>query len=418
MINQNSVEAVNASRLNAHFVKPLYDSYCFANIPALIRYALTGEGQPDFPDDVLGHLPRRYKKVILLFIDAFGWRFFSPWQDRSPFLKRFAERGVVSKITSQFPSTTTAHITALHTGLPVGQSGAFEWFYYEPLVDRIIAPMLFSFAGDRERETLLQTGIAPESFYPPQSFYHDLAAQGVKSTLIQYHEYAHSAYLKSTLSGTTSLAYKSLSEALSLLSDAVNSADGPAYFFLGIDMIDSLCHQYGPHSARLEAEIETTLYALEQHLYQHIADSDDTLLLVTADHGQTAVSPGALIALSETTPALEAMIQRNRQGDLLVPAGSSRDMFLYIEPRYLTEAHSLLTESLAGRAEVYRTDDLIAQGFFGSVSDRFRERVGNLVALPYSGYMVWWKRSHPQFYGHHGGLTADEMETILLAVDV
>jgi predicted AlkP superfamily pyrophosphatase or phosphodiesterase len=69
--------------------------------------------------------------VVLFFIDAFGWRFFEKFQD-APFLKRMAKQGSIEKITSQFPSTTAAHVTTIHTGLPVGESGVYEWFYYEP----------------------------------------------------------------------------------------------------------------------------------------------------------------------------------------------------------------------------------------------------------------------------------------------
>ena len=64
--------------------------------------------------------------------------------------------------------------------------------------------------------------------------------------------------------------------------------------------------------------------------------------------------------------------------------------------------------------------DLIDQHFFGSgaPSQRFLDRVGNLVVLPYEGESVFWYeqgRFEQPFYGHHGGLTRHEMETILLA---
>ena len=88
--------------------------------------------------------------MVLLFIDAFGWRFFERYADDYPLLRRILDEGYVTKLTSQFPSTTAAHVTTIHTGLPVDQSGVFEWFYYEPTIDALIAPLTFSFAGDRE----------------------------------------------------------------------------------------------------------------------------------------------------------------------------------------------------------------------------------------------------------------------------
>src|SRR6266581_4409859 len=146
MINADSLNAVNASKFNDQFAKPLYDSYCFSQIPQTIYHLLTGDEQPGLPISVLGDLPRRFDKVILMFVDGFGWRFFERYAEKYPFLKTILAQGIISKMTSQFPSTTAAHVTCIHTGLNVGQSGVYEWHYYEPLLDEIIAPLLFSLA--------------------------------------------------------------------------------------------------------------------------------------------------------------------------------------------------------------------------------------------------------------------------------
>jgi hypothetical protein len=114
-------------------------------------------------------------------------------------------------------------------------------------------------------------------------------------------------------------------------------------------------------------------------------------------------------------------LKTNRNGALLVPAGSARDMFLYIKDDLLEEAQSFLTTRLEGKADVVKVESLIEEGYFGpEISSRFRERVGNLVILPYAHESVWWyeKGKHEQlFYGHHGGLTPLEMETTLYSLE-
>ena len=124
--------------MNKTFVKPRYESGGCAGTPNRIKEAFAS---------------KKYDAVVMFFIDAFGWLFYERFQD-DPFIKRIEKHGKIEKLTSQFPSTTAAHVTTMHTGLPVGQSGVFEWQYYEPLVDRIVAPLLFSYAGTRERESL------------------------------------------------------------------------------------------------------------------------------------------------------------------------------------------------------------------------------------------------------------------------
>lgn len=116
-----------------------------------MRYLLTGEGD-GLPLKAFGHLPQRYRKVVLLLIDSFGWRFLMQHYKDYPALKRFADVGVISKISVQFPSTTSAHVTTINSGLPVGESGVYEWFYYEPSLDAIISPLTFSYAATPARD--------------------------------------------------------------------------------------------------------------------------------------------------------------------------------------------------------------------------------------------------------------------------
>jgi hypothetical protein len=97
-------------------------------------------------------------------------------------------------------------------------------------------------------------------------------------------------------------------------------------------------------------------------------------------------------------------------------------MFLYVQDELIEETQSFLAKRLEGKADVVKTESLIAAGYFGEeISARFRERVGNLVILPYRYESVWWyekDKFEQRFYGHHGGLTPEEMETILYSYEV
>src|SRR5438552_557038 len=111
MINESSLQVVSHSRFSQHFRKPRYDSYCFANLPPTIEFLLTGKGGSALPLDVFGNLPTRYENVIFFFIDSFGWNFFERYAEKYNFLKHMLTHGVASQLTSQFPSTTAAHVT-------------------------------------------------------------------------------------------------------------------------------------------------------------------------------------------------------------------------------------------------------------------------------------------------------------------
>jgi predicted AlkP superfamily pyrophosphatase or phosphodiesterase len=421
MINHESIRAVDSARIAPHMLRPLYDSYCFSRIPHTVVGLLTGEPTPGLPRDVLPGLPEQVDKVILLFVDAFGWRFFERYTRYYPFLKRFDTHGVVSKLTTQFPSTTAVHTTTIHTGLTVGESGVIEWFYYEPLVDRIITPLLFSFQTDRERNTLAQAGIQPQQIYPTTSIYQQLAAHGVPAKVYGHMAYTPSPFGDAVMQGATLVPYRTITEAMVRLTDDVINDQGKGYYYLYFDAIDAMGHLYGPSSRHWDAEVDTFLNALEAVLHGTLdGRAKNTLLLVTADHGQIEVSPAYITYLNTLPRSVMPFVCKNSAGTPLIPAGSARDMFLYIDKRHLDEAENTLRQQLADRADVYRTDALIAMGMFGPViSDAFRRRAGNLMVLPHPYEQVWIQekdRGEKIFRGHHGGATPQEMETILLAL--
>ncbi len=411
--------------MHPDFIKPRYGSHCFADLPVTLKYLLTGDGAPSLAPDVLARFDQPYRTVILFFIDSFGWRYIERYSDDYPFLRRLVQKGQVSKLTSQFPSTTSAHVTTIHTGLPVGQSGAYEWQYYDPQVDAVIAPLFFSYAGTRRRDTLDATQFAPERLFPYTTFYQDLAQYGVESTILQHREYTPSTYSNVVFQGARIIPYNTLPEALVNLQHCLAQQTAPAYYFLYFDKIDALSHDYGPSSPQLEAELDTFLTVMDRLFERKLRGQQSrTLFVMTADHGQIETDPKTTIYLNRETrfAGIDTYLKTNRNGDLLAPAGSARDLFLYVKDERLDEAHAFLTQRLAGQADVVKTQWLIDAGYFGPppMSDMFLNRVGTLVILPHGHKTVWWyeKGKFEQTkYGLHGGLSRQEMEIPLCLYD-
>ena len=392
--------------MQTNFIKPRYDSGGFASLPRRVTDLLTG--------------PEKYDAVVLFLIDGFGWRFFEKFQE-GPFLKSIARDGKVEKLTSQFPSTTAAHITTIHSGMPVGEHGIFEWTYYEPTLDAIIAPLLFSFSGTGERDTLKTIGAKAKRLLPNATLYQSLKKQGVASTIFQHREYTPGTYSNVVFDGAAARGYRDLPEALVTLSQFLEKSNPPSYFVLYNEKIDGVSHDYGPAAPQTEAEILVFLLAMEQVFQKALARSGKRVLcLLTADHGQVETDPQTTIYINREPvfAGVEKFLKTDRQGELLVPAGSARDFFLYIRAGLVDEAQAFLAPRLEGRAEVRKVTDLMAEGYFGPVlSPKFCARAGDLVILPYAGESVWWyekDKFEQRYYGHHGGLTKEEMEIPLV----
>lgn len=419
------------SKLSPEFIEPQYGKRCFADLPQLTHSLLSGEPAKRAHLDPSLQFADQYDIVILLFIDGFGWRFFEKFSDY-PFLKRFTDEGQTARWTSQFPSTTAAHVTAIHTGLPVGQSGIYEWIYYDPHVDEVIAPLLFSHAGASSRDTLQQVNIDPLLIYPTSATHYErLKQNGIHSTILQHSEYTPSTYSDVVFRGANVVPYRTMPEALTNLRLLVNEASTPHYFFLYFDKVDSLCHEYGPNAPQVEAEIDAVLTNLERLLFNQFMGmtSQDSpkniLLMMTADHGMAEVDPDTTIYLNldDRFSSLPATFKQNRQGKPIVPAGCCRDMFLYIQEEQLDEVQAKLAHELSDVAIVAQTADLLTQGYFGPppFSPAFEHRLGNLVILPYLHQSVWWYekgRFEMDKYGYHGGLTPQEAQIPLLTLEL
>ncbi len=307
------------------FVKPDYGPGGFAGLPERI-FQLATSGA--------------YDAVVLLLVDGFGWRFSQQFQEE-PFLARLARDGRLERLTSQFPSTTSAHLTTLHSGQTVGQSGLYEWYLYEPLLDAIYAPLLFSPSGTMERELLAALGVDPRPLYPRPSFYRRLKAAGVSSYLFQPRAYTPSTYSRMLSRGAELRPYASFPAALVEAGRLIREAQTPSYLFLYYDAIDATSHASGPASEQVEAEILSFLAGMGALFSRTLAASGKRVcFLLTADHGQVEVDPQTVVYLNTDRrfKGVERFIAANRRGELLVPAGSARDLFLHLRPERLEEA--------------------------------------------------------------------------------
>jgi hypothetical protein len=314
-------------------------------------------------------LTLEHERVAVVLLDAFGWAFVQRHADH-PFLRRLE----IEPVASQFPSTTTAHLTTLYTGLPVEQHGLYEWQIYEPALDAIVLPLPFAGADG-------PLPLDPSVLLPGPTFFEQL---DVPSLALQPAAICGSTYSSAALKGTDVLPFETFEDAVAQL--GVRS--GLTYLYW--DAIDAAGHRFGPSSAAFDAAALAALDALE--------GARDTLLLVTADHGQIGV--GEVDYLDALWPPL---LEHLRFG----PAGSARDCFLHVDDPETVVGE--LAARLGERAQVR-----LAAELFPDAGPRLTARLADVCVLPAPGRMAWLQ-THPsrqlRFKGHHGGLTPEESQT-------
>lgn len=404
------------------WVRPDLGGACFASLPGTIAQLLGAQAHsPVLPAAVRGGLADRYERVVLVYFDAFGLEAALRHSDHSLLRRAAAHGGVFERITSEFPSTTTVHMTTIHTGLEVGEHGLYEWFVHDPELGRLIAPLPFAFAGDG------QGPLPPElanRLYPETTLYELLAADGVASVVAGPAGVARSPASAALVRGSSAqIGFGEIVDGLAELAATLAALPAPAYGFVYLDSLDTLLHKVGPaqpHDTGVDEEITRVLDAIEQALLAALPEG--TLLLLSADHGMTAVAPPATIYVNEGPRGAEvtAHLRTEPGGHPLAPAGSCRDLFLHALPGHVEELAGVLAAQLGERAEVRSASELIAAGLFGpDPSARLRDRLGDVVVLPVLGESVYWHtpgRFEQRLWGQHGGLTPQEMELPLIAI--
>ncbi len=419
MINQRSLAAVGASRMQGGRVRPLYDSYGFARIPGTLLRLFGDSEAYGLPKDVLPDREAAPPRVVAVLVDALGWTFAERFAERAPLLARLRADGVVSKLTTQFPSTTTAHVTTLHTTQPVGEHGAYEWFVYEPSLDRVVCPLTAAFAGE-EHGGLVTAGADLRAVYPQADGLADrLGRLGATCHLVQPAATVGTPFTQLVTGSASAHGFATAAEGAALAA-RLAKADAPSLTVLYLDDFDDLAHRIGPDDPRAEAVALGLLETIEHELVDALAGTAGALVLVFADHGQLPTDPARCVYVNERCPELVPLLRRGADGRPLAPAGSARDLFLHVREGALDDAIGLLRELFGDDAWVVASAQLADDGVFGqTTSQRFRDRVGDLVVLPRAGVEAWWRepgRFEQDKRGHHGGLEPEEAETWLGAL--
>lgn len=331
------------------------------------------------------------RRVAVVFLDAFGWTFVQRHRAH-PLLMKLEREGTLAPMASQFPSTTVAHVTTMHTGLPVDDHGLYEWQVYEPGVGRVIRP----FVADDLKDVDVR-GLLPEG----PSFYQRLATtSGVPSRVWQ--PFPRSVYDEAAVRGARTEQYGGLAEGARSLASSLASADR-LYAYLYFDGIDATGHVYGPSSPEFDDACLRALDAVYTAFFGPDAPRvEDTELILTADHGQIDVSPERIDDVDLLVPGLADRL-------LAGPAGSPRDLFLHVAPEDVERTIADLTAALGDRATVHHAPDL-----FPKAGPRLLRRLAPICILPAPGRTAWLSTHHgtsQTFLGHHGGQTPEEATT-------
>jgi hypothetical protein len=398
---------------------PFYSGLSLANVPASICHWLEipSFGAQPLDPRILSLWKRSFKNVILLVVDGMGLNTFemalrlaasdshlSVWHE-------MAEGGAVEEaalvpLTSMSPSTTATVLTTLWTGRYPAQHGVLGyemWLKEYNLIANMILHNPASYTGDPG--SLRRAGFTPETFLPVPVLGPHLAVNGVHPYAFQYHAIAHSGLSSMLFPGVEVSPYRSLSDLWVSLGGLLDEkSDERKYVYLYWADLDEHSHRFGPQDARVSRELEVFSMQLAHFIHQQKERGrNDTLLLITADHGHIA------------TP-IRLDYELRRHPDLLrclamSPSGEARLPLVFLRSGYEAQFLAYLEKAWPGQFRAIPAAQAIASGLFGpgSVYERLPDRAGDFIIVPQDNAYWWFGSRDNPLLGRHGGLTQTEM---------
>jgi hypothetical protein len=373
---------------------PDYQGGSIVNLMASLMAARGGESAyPKLrllpPAEIIG-----VTNLILLVIDGLG----------ADYLARHSPQGLLSRhlrgaITSVFPSTTATAIPCFLTGEAPQQHGLTGWFTWLRELGCVmtVLPGHPRYGGGGYRLAVID----PARFYGLTPVFRRLQTPSV---VVSPNYIAGSDFNRALSAGASTIPFDGLAAMFRATAAALRRTREPRYFYLYWPKLDTLGHVHGiesPMAVRHLAEIEQ---ALTDFLVQ--AAGTDTLVLVTADHGQVDTSPADRIDLADHQPLAQS---------LTVPlCGEPRTAFCYLRPGQVETFTDYCGTRFAGRVEVVPSQTLIDRGLFGlgTPHPRLAERIGDLTLLMQGNNVINERlpgeTPHVQV-GAHGGLSQAEM---------
>ncbi len=338
-------------------------------------------------------------RVCLLLVDGLGWELLRANAEAAPFLNSIARE----PLTTGFPATTAASLSSLATGLPPGEHGLVGYTMALPGYDRAFNALTWSLYGVGPRVDLVD-GLVPESFQPIPTLAERAAAAGMRIHHLGPALHERSGLTRAIGRGERFHPAESLE---AVAESALKFLNAPSTFVLGYhSRLDVAGHVHGAASQVWKDELVAVDLAVRQLAEQL---PSETLLVVTGDHGMVDLRPEERLDLADH-PDLATGVR--------ILGGEARARYVGTVPGATDDVLSAWRSTVGHRMWVWGREEAIAIGIFGPrVSDRARERMGDIVAAAYGRVGIVERNVDPaqaRLNGHHGSLTPAEQLVPLL----
>lgn len=324
-------------------------------------------------------LSKKYKHVVLMVLDGMGRHIIDKNCSNGSILKTHQ----VMNLHSVFPPTTVAATTTFTTGLAPIESGWLGWNLYLNNTD----PSITLFKNEVYATSAPFTNFKVEDVIPRDYWYNHLKRAKHYTVYPSWGENG----------------VNSLSEAFDKVKEICTKEENN-FTYMYWDEPDALMHEYGTTSQIVKVkllEIEELVNKLSEEL------PNETIVLITADHGLIDVEPLELVNYPDFMECLSKPFAGEGRFAQFYVKETKQEEFKELFNKYFSESFMLMSKKefldskMAGVNEPNKVVEYA---------------LGDFVAIGIGSYYLTQqiKEDDLIFKAHHAGITPDEMETCVI----
>ncbi|NUP83150.1 MAG: alkaline phosphatase family protein [Nonomuraea sp.] len=333
------------------------------------------------------------ERVCLFLVDGLGAELLRAHPEAAPFLSSLSHR----TLTAGFPATTVTSLCSLGTGLTPGEHGMVGLMLAVPGTGHLFNCLRWTLPDGLTMD--------PDEWQPAPTVYQRAAAHGVDAVYVGPAEYEGSGLTRAVYRGVRYVAADTVDDRVARVREALR-ASPRSHVTVYYGDLDATGHMCGWGGEEWLAQL-----AVVDDLARRLAEAlpPGSALYVTADHGMV-----------NATEKIDAESVPELTEGVALLGGEARARHVYAEPGAEADVLEAWRATFSGRAWVVSRQEAVESGWFGPrVREAWLGRIGDVVAVPYTGLAITAPTRHPieaLFTGYHGSMTAAEQFVPLLEV--
>ena len=319
-----------------------------------------------------GLLQKQYKNVVVLLLDGLGV---------STIREHLKEDGsfrthLKCEYSSTFLSTTVAATTSALSGLQPCEHAWLGWDCYYPQIDKTVTVFLNTVTGTGE----------PAADYNVATKFTPYV-----NVIERLNKAGHKAYAVSPFVAPNP---QSFEEIISHIKKHC-SEPGQKYIYAYWPSPDDVLHQFGGGSK----EVFDNMKYLEDKVSDLAGDLEDTLLVVTADHGHINSDSAFIRDYPDITECLER-----------IPSFEPRALNLFAKKGMEKDLEERFNSRFGDKFVLMPKEEVLERKLLGTGKEHplFRGMVGDYLAIAVSDLSIYYT-DEPALKSVHAGMTKEEM---------